>query len=58
MVRMEVAPVTGVTATRSLTLRDIPTHKYINAITSISAISTITSIFAITVLTGYITARL
>lgn len=63
MVRMEVAPVTGVTATRSLTLRDLPIHEYISATTSISTISVITSIIVIStitsiiVITGHITAR-
>jgi hypothetical protein len=57
---MEVASVTGVTATRSLTLRDLPIREYISAITSITVtnvINSITVIHAITDITGPITAR-
>jgi hypothetical protein len=66
---VEVASVTGVTATRSLTLADPPTREYISAITSITvtnvinsiiainAITSITAINAISDITGPITAR-
>ena len=52
MVRVEVASVTGVTASRSLTLADPPTREYISAITSITVTNVINSIIAISAITS------